>query len=109
LAVLAFTYTIPQAYDPSVGGQAFVKAFHDVPVTLMIASEGRMGGLVKRFGGTDESELMYFRQSQRNPIAVPQLQEADLQFNFEDLEGCRRSIDTLKRAMGNKLDKCLPS
>ncbi|KAF4695538.1 hypothetical protein FOZ63_024178, partial [Perkinsus olseni] len=78
LAVLAFTYTIPQAYDPSVGGQAFVKAFHDVPVTL----------------------------SQRNPIAVPQLQEADLQFNFEDLEGCRRSIDTLKRAMGNKLDKC---
>ncbi|EER05505.1 hypothetical protein Pmar_PMAR011530 [Perkinsus marinus ATCC 50983] len=60
LAVLAFTYTIPQAYDPSVGGQAFVKAFYDVPITL---------------------------------------------FNFDDLEGCRRSIETLKRAMGNKLEK----
>ncbi|KAF4671717.1 hypothetical protein FOL47_001324 [Perkinsus chesapeaki] len=76
LAVLAFTYSIPQAYDPTVGGQAFVKAFYDVPISL------------------------------RNPVAIPQLAEADLQFSFADLEGCRRSIETLKRAMGNKLEKC---
>ncbi|KAF4652822.1 hypothetical protein FOL46_009489, partial [Perkinsus olseni] len=100
LAVLAFTYTIPQAYDPSVGGQAFVKAFYDVPVTLV--RENGPGQLVPSRAALSSLE----GESQRNPIAVPQLQEADLQFNFEDLEGCRRGIDTLKRAMGNKLDKC---